>query len=459
MVLELSGLIVVNLAYAFVGTAAFLSAGWVTDDPWTWRRLGASYLFGLVLLVVPASYLALLGLPVGLTASAIGVAVLIFGAWRVRRLAWPGLPKIRRPTMDAAVGAGLGAVTLILLVYATRAFLVRPLIDWDSWAIWAVKARLLYQDHSAAPAALRSGLYGQTPYPLGLPTLQALGFGAMGRFDGTLIGAQFIGLAYGFAAALWSLLDRRARPTAIGLTVLAILAAPQILYQLITHYADVPLGLFVGLGVAAGAAWTSRPDDDHWLLACFVAFLAMAGLTKSEGLLFAAAGAVALVAAQVGPSWRPRARSALIAVGALAAVLLPWRIYCSAYGLTTPDYDLGNALRPDYLHMHSGRLHPVLHELWHQLDTTQNWGWLVLATGLGLSAGLLRRRWRVSVFASVWLALASGGLVLTYWISTLPTENNLTNSSFRTIVSLLIGATVLLPLLIAPLGQGDATRQ
>jgi hypothetical protein len=101
----------------------------------------------------------------------------------------------------------------------------------------------------------------------------------------------------------------------------------------------------------------------------------------------------------------------------------------------------------------------VLHELWHQLDTTQNWGWLVLATGLGLSAGLLRRRWRVSVFASVWLALASGGLVLTYWISTLPTENNLTNSSFRTIVSLLIGATVLLPLLIAPLGQGDATRQ
>ena len=41
--------------------------------------------------------------------------------------------------------------------------------------------------------------------------------------------------------------------------------------------------------------------------------------------------------------------------------------------------------------------------------------------------------------------------MLVYWISTLPTENNLTNSSFGTIVSLLIGGTALLPLLIAPL--------
>jgi len=46
--------------------------------------------------------------------------------------------------------------------------------------------------------------------------------------------------------------------------------------------------------------------------------------------------------------------------------------------------------------------------------------------------------------------LASAGLVLIYWISTLPTSSNLTNSSYRTIVSLLVGGTSTLPLLIAP---------
>jgi hypothetical protein len=44
--------------------------------------------------------------------------------------------------------------------------------------------------------------------------------------------------------------------------------------------------------------------------------------------------------------------------------------------------------------------------------------------------------------------LAISGLLLTYWVSTLPVESNLTNTSFRTIVSLLIGGVALVPLLV-----------
>ena len=51
---------------------------------------------------------------------------------------------------------------------------------------------------------------------------------------------------------------------------------------------------------------------------------------------------------------------------------------------------------------------------------------------------------------TAWLGLATGGLVLVYWISTLPVESNLTNSSYRTIVSLLIGGAVLFPCLSSP---------
>jgi hypothetical protein len=450
--LELAGLAVANLAYLIVGVAAFVAGGWVVPgNPTTWRRLGATYLFGIVVLVVPASYLALLRIPVGLSALMIGLVVIGLAVWRVGLPRQLALPRMRTPSADALAGAAVTAVALVLLGYASRTFVMRPLVEYDAWAIWAAKARLLYQDAAAAPAALRSGVYGQAPYPLALPTLQALGFGAMGRFDGTLIGAQFIGLSFGFVAALWSLLDRRARPIAIALAAAAVVAAPEILFQLLTHYADVPLGLFVGLGVAAGAAWTARPDGDGWLLACAVAFLAMAGLTKSEGLLFAVAGALALLAAQAGPGWRIRLKPAAGAVALLAAILIPWRIYCSAYGLSTPDYDLANVANIGYLRDHTDRLGPVVRELWHQLDTANNWGYLVAAIGVGILTGIAGRQWRSTAFAAVWLALASGGLVLVYWVSTLPTSSNLTNSSFRTIVSLLVGGTALLPLLIAPI--------
>jgi hypothetical protein len=447
--IELAGLAVANVAYFLVGATAFVAGGWLLPARReTWRRLGAAYLFGIVVVVVPASYAALLGIPVGLSAFMVGLVVVAL-AWR--RVGMPKLerPRIGMPSVDALAGAAVAGVVFVVLGYAFRTFLMRPLVEFDSWAIWTPKARLLYQDASAAPAALRTGQYGQAPYPLALPTLQALGFGAMGRFDGTLIGAQFAGLAFGFVGALWSVLAGRARPIAIALAAGAIVLAPELLFQLLTHYADVPLGLFVGLGVASAAAWTVRPDDG-WLLACMVAFLAMAGLTKSEGLMFAIAGVGALLVSQLGREWHWRWRPAVAATGALAAILVPWNIYCAAYGLSTTDYNLANVVNVRYLRDHSDRLGPIVRELWHQLSATQSWGYLVAAIAVGLATGLAARRWRSTVFAATWLALASGGLVLVYWISTLPTSSNLTNSSFRTIVSLLVGGTSLLPLLIAP---------
>jgi hypothetical protein len=453
---ELIGLAIANVAYFVVGAAAFAVGGWVSPlNSVSWRRLGAAYLFGIVVLVVPASYVALLGVPVGLTALLVGLAVVGLAVWRVglpRRLP---RPSIGRPSLELLVGGAITAVALVLLGYSFGAFVVRPLVDFDSWAIWAVRARVLYQDAAAAPGALRSGRYGQAPYPLALPTLQALGFGAMGRFDGAVIGAQFAGLAVGFVAALWSLLERRARPIAIGLAVAAIVAAPQLLFQLLTHYADVPLGLFVGLGVAAAAAWTSRPDRDGWLLACAVAFLGMAGLTKSEGLMFAVAGALALLVAQIGPGWKARIRPALVAVAALAAILAPWQIYCAAYGLKTDGYSLANVVNIGYLRAQSHRVGPILRELWIQLEISKHWGFLVVAVALAIATGLVGRRWRATTFAVVWLGLGFAGLVLIYWVSTLPTSSNLTNSSFRTIVSLLVGGTALIPLLIAPTPQPE----
>ena len=72
--------------------------------------------------------------------------------------------------------------------------------------------------------------------------------------------------------------------------------------------------------------------------------------------------------------------------------------------------------------------------------------------------GLERRpvaRWRLLVFTGTWLVLSGAGLLLTYWVSTLPLGSNLTNTSYRTIVSLLIGGAAVAPLFVFPRGGSE----
>jgi hypothetical protein len=461
---EAVGLLLANAGFFAVGAAAFTAAGWLTGDRAGWYRLGAAYPFGLAVVVIPTSYLALFGFPVAITAIGVGAVVVLAAGARSRP--WRTRGRVRgrllRPRSRGGVLGGLLFLALgVLLAYAARTFWVRPDLEWDSWAVWLAKARLLYTDPSAAPAALRSGNYGRTTYPIGLPTLEALGFKAMGRYDSTAIGLQLLLLACAFPLALWSLLRARARTWMIALASIAIVGAPQILYQLLTRYADVPLGLFVGLGVAAGAAWLIGRPGETWLAGCFTAFLGMAGLIKSEGLLFALAGCAALAAGAAAGRNRARIRPAATAIGAVLVVITPWQLYTAAYGLTNPDYDLANAVNPSYLSAHADRVWPAAGELSRQLDKTSSWGLLTWVILLALVAGLLARQWPLLAFAGTWLLLSAVGLLVVYWISTLPQTSNLSNSSYRTIVSLLVAGGALVPLFLFPLpsglpGGGDA---
>ncbi len=453
MTREAIGLLLANAGFFAVGVAALTAAGWLTGDHAGWCRLGVAYPFGLALVVIPTSYLALFGVPVVFTAIGVGALVMLAAAARSRARPVRGRAlgrRLRRPSSGGVLGGLLFLVLAVLLAYAARTFWVRPDLEWDSWAVWLAKARLLYTDPSAAPAALRSGNYGRTPYPIGLPTLEALGFKAMGRYDSTAIGLQLLLLACAFPVALWSLLRARARTWMIALISIAIVGAPQILYQLLTRYADVPLGLFVGLGVAAGAAWLIGRPGETWLAGCFVAFLGMAGLLKSEGFLFALAGCAALAAGTAAGGHTARIRPAAKTIGAVLVVIMPWRLYTSAYGLADPDYNLANAVNPSYLAGHADRVWPAASELSRQLAKTSSWGLLTWVILLALTAGLLARQWPLLAFAGTWLLLSAVGLLVVYWISTLPETSNLSNSSYRTIVSLLVAGGALVPLFLFP---------
>ena len=438
---SLAGLLAANLLFLVIGAELLPLLRIARTRAELRTRLALGYIVGVAAVGILAAHLALVDVPIGLVELVVLVVVLAWPAWRRVR----ALPEgVRRPARVGALGILTFVAALVLLGHAARAFEVRPLVEWDGWAIWGTRARALYDFGGAQHSVFTTAPYGPLQHPLWLPALESIGFRAMGAYDGTLIHVQLALLAIGFGAALWTLLTERVPALFAGASVLAIAAADSVLRQLGGNLADIPLAFLVALAVVALALWIR--ESDLTLLPFAALFLGAATLTKPEGLLFAAAALVAALAA----GGVARLRGTLLAALAVALILLPWRIYIAVNHLKNPEYDLGDALSPSYLADRSDRFRPALAGVWHQVWSS-GWGLLVPFALVALAAALLAGRHRVAAFAAVWGALSFFGIVLIFWISVVPVELTLRWAAYRTVASLIIGAAALAPLL-----AGDA---
>jgi hypothetical protein len=444
---SLAGLLFANALYLVIGIALLPVLRIARTREQLASRLGLAYIVGVATTGILSAHLALVGIPIGLVELvALALAVGIAAALQIRRLPIQPSDTLSLGWIGGAsriVGVASFVAALLLLAHAARAYSVRPLVEWDGWAIWAMKARALYDFGGVAHGVFTTQPYGPLQHPLLLPALEATGFRSMGAFDGTLIHVQLALLAFGFAAALWTLLRDRVPAALAGATILAILAANSTLRQLASNLADIPLAFFVALGVVALAR--TLLENEVSLLPVAAVMLGAATLTKPEGLLFAVAALVPFVAIA-------RTRSALLTAGAVALILLPWRIFVAAHHLKNPEYSFGDALSPSYLSDHSDRVRPALAGVWHQVWSS-GWAWLVPLVLVAFGAALLARRWRLAGFAAAWALLSFGGIVLVFWISVIPIELTLKWAAYRTVASLVIGAAALAPLL-----AGEAWR-
>jgi hypothetical protein len=441
----LIGLLIVNAFYLVIGVALLLLLRIAHTRDELYARLGLAYILGLATTAGLAAHLALIGLPMAWGELLVLTGGVGYFGWR-RLGSLPNAPRAtasRRPRRlelaSSIVGVGALVAALLLLAHAMRTFAVRPLVEWDGWAIWAMKARALYDFGGVDHGLFTTQPYGPLQHPLLLPSLEATGFRAMNTFDGTLIHVQLALLAFGFSAALWTLLRERAPAALVGAAILAIVAADSVLRQLAGNLADIPLALFVALGVVA--LTRTLLDANAALLPFAAVMLGAATLTKPEGLLFAAAALVPFVAIA-------RTRAAAWTAVAVVLILLPWRIFTAVHGLRNPEYSLGDAVDPGYLADHSSRAGPAFWGVWHQVWSS-GWGWLVPFALIAFAGALLARRWRVAGFAAAWALLSYAGIVLVFWISVVPVELTLRWAAYRTVASLVIGAAALAPLLAA----------
>lgn len=434
----MTALLLLQVLFLALGAGALPVLGIVRTRAELLARLPLAYLVGIAVAGIVAAHLALLGAGVGVAELAVLTVLMWAVAWRRLR---GERGHVTRERVGVA-GAVLLLLAFVLLAHVLHMLEVRPLYEWDGWAIWATKARALYDFGGAYHPVFTT--YPPVQHPLFLPALEAIDFHALGRFDGTLVHAQLGLLGFGFAAALWTLLRERVPAALAGLGVLAIVSATAFVEQLSTNYADIPLALFVALGAVCLARWLD--EGDRTLLPAAALFLGTAALTKPEGLLFA----LAAILAALSVGGRGHLRGTLLAGAGVALLLLPWRIFTAVHHLKNPEYSLGDAVSPAYLYDHADRLGAALRSVSGHAFSL-DWGLLVPFGLAAIAVAFVSGRTRLAVFASVWTLLSFAGIVLVFWISVVPVELTLRWAAYRTVASLVVGLAALAPLL-----AGDA---
>ena len=444
-----ASIILVNVAYALIGVSLAAAIGVFDRRRSTFIDALLGIPLGMSVVMLFSAYGALIGVAISPTVLALlAVVAIAIAAIRLRRRPMaPALEGPRTTRVELLLGAVPAAIIGWTLLVAARTTAAKPLAEWDGWVLWATKARVLYAHPDDGAAILQSGFYGAPSYPLGLPALEATTMRAVGSFDGTLLDVQLALLVAAAVVGILVLLRRVAHPVVIGLALLATLASPQLAYQLTTNYADVPLAFLTALGVVAGAVWVVGGEQRRtWQLACFTVFLAAASLTKNEGLVFAAAAVAGLLV--VTAVTRNGAREALAAAAGFAALVAPWRLYAAANNLETHDYNLGDLLDLPLLRDRADRVAPAASELISEMAALDSWGLSLVLIVLSVATALLTRRRVAGCYAICWLCLSFFGLVATYWISNHSLDNDLGNSSSRTVVTLLVAGLCLTPVLL-----------
>lgn len=444
---SLAGLLAAQVLFAAIGLGLLSLLRVVAAPKLELARLGLAYMLGVSAVGVLSANLALADVALGLPElSVLAALTLAAGAFRMRRLARPTLQWRWAGKLEGAstiVAGGALLVTLVLLGYAAHAFAVRPLFEWDGWAIWATKARALYEFGGVYKPVFTT--YEPVTHPLLLPSLEAIDFRAMGALDTTLVHVQLVGLGFGFAAALVGLLHDCVPRAVLAVSLLALVSAPPVLVQLASNRADVPLAFFVALGlVALGRFIVTR---ESWPLSCAALFFGAAMLTKSEGLLLFAAAAVGVVPALVRAGRGLALRAALAGLGAVA-MLLPWRAFLAVHDLKNAEYRFARLGDFDYLADRTERAENAAGELWRHISADE-WGYLVVLCLLAIGACLLASRLDLAAFAALWPVLSFMGLVGVYWISVVPIRLTLSWTAARTTTPLVVGMAALAPLLVA----------
>ena len=415
-------------AYALVPVADAAGAHlpFATVDP-TPQGLVLS---ALVLLAIAAGFSRFgLGIPEGVACAALGLCAasmaakplfhsfapvgVFLCAWGVAGagLAWTGKraagPQAAAPAEPAdrmerwMIGAAAGVMCASVIWALLMAVVVVP-DDWDAWAIWGPKAKVLLL--GAGPLSDVTH-FGHPDYPLLWPAVWAFsGWCAGGWEEQWSKGWSVLFLAL----AAWQMgrIAREAtgRKVAGWLVPAFFLSMPAVPLVASWAYAEAPLWLALVCAYGRLLKWWERGSP--WDAAWTGVFAGAAALTKNEGMLFAVLVFVGMAGASGAGRWRGVGIYALV----LAALVLPWFVWIKHGAEVAPGASLGVRLPSwDWL---AGRMAESAWLVGRMWADVRQWN-LVLVGALALTVFLaVRRGWGFLRLVLIPIGLGAGSLAV-----------------------------------------------
>jgi len=442
----LIGLAALNGAYAVLGVTLLWALRGLPRWADVLRLAGLGYLLGLATFGIVWTQLLVVGVPfggwgvvlslVGGTAAAAAAGIVLHRP-RPRGFGDPDRHTSGPALLVTACGIALAGLLLEAFFRSGR---LQSLQAYDAWAFWVPKAKAIYYF-----GGLDHGLFttlANPTYPPIVPILDAAAFHAMGSTDVITFHLQYWFLVVGATAALAGCLYRHVPPWLLWPPLLLVLVVPRVASGLLIPQADVLVDVLFVVGVLLLALWLR--DGRGWRLAAAGVLLAGAGLTKREGLFFAAAALAGTFAASFAR--RRAAWPRLLAVAGLVAVAaLPWRLWYSSQGIggeAPSDAGAGGS---------ADRMLDALRLSFDVLFDTTLWSVVPVVALVAVGAAFVWGDRRVAAFLAVVLGLVFlGGAWVTFAFRELPiTAEEALNPIVRYTGAVVLLAAVATPLLLA----------
>lgn len=300
---------------------------------------GLRFAIGLAVGMVVFSQALLLAVLAGIDASRVLAIVAL--AWGIveaaRLLVRLAHVPLRAPLRPAHFWLLLSAPLLYAGWVFGRLSTLEGTLEFDATAFWVFKAKILYLEQGRSFFARiheTSLAYAHWDYPLLVPGLYALGYGAVGGVD------EFVNKVWPFwmlaslCVGLLSLARVWTRPRPLPLlTAIVLCFLPASLYFVRQEGGTLPMAFFAGLSTLLLVTGWMREDETA--LSAAVLVLAGGAATKFEGMVFAACWVCAWM---VRRPWRDR-RGVARSLAVSAACFVPYVLFRLAGPLPHPESD------------------------------------------------------------------------------------------------------------------------
>lgn len=252
--------------------------------------------------------------------------------------------------------------------------------DWDAWATWGAKAKVLALGHGSIEMVTH---YGLPDYPLLWPSLWAFTGWCAGGWEDQV--AKGWGAIFMFLVSLQVfliVLRRTQWRTGACIAAVLVLSAPKALVVGSWGYAEPAIWLFTAC-MAGKLMWARSNRTDALLIGLFAAGALM---TKNDGAMVVASLVCGSIAA--ARLWRHPVAFLM----PLMAVYLPWAIWTRwMMGLSSHATE-GLTLSTERLIYAFGRLPEAAGHIMRLWSDYRQWGGLLILLGFGLLVSLVMQR-------------------------------------------------------------------